>query len=176
VERALTIARDIAEALDYAHGKGVVHRDLKPENVMLLPDGTVKVMDFGVARIEGQPGLTTSRFFFGSPVYAAPELVDPLSVDHRADLYSLGVILFELLEGRPPFAHETVFKLLEMHQREPLPDPAALDHPPPPEVWKVIARLLAKEPARRYGSAQELLADLRSLLYEPSAGRRAADL
>jgi hypothetical protein len=59
-----------------------------------------------------------------------------------------------------------------MHQREPLPDPAALDHPPPPEVWKVIARLLAKEPARRYGSAQELLADLRSLLYEPSVGRR----
>jgi serine/threonine-protein kinase len=176
VARALTIARDIAEALDYAHGKGVVHRDLKPENVMLLPDGTVKVMDFGVARIEGQPGLTTSRFFFGSPVYAAPELVDPLSVDHRADLYSLGVILFELLEGRPPFAHESVFKLLEMHQREPLPDPAALDHPPPPEVWKVIARLLAKEPARRYGSAQVLLADLRALLFEPSAGRRSADL
>lgn len=166
--RAVAIVRDIAEALDYAHGKGVVHRDLKPENVMLLPDGTVKVMDFGVARIEGQPGLTTSRFFFGSPVYAAPELVDPPSVDLRADLYSLGVILFELLEGRPPFVHESVFKLLEMHQREPLPTPESLPRPLPPEVWRVLRRLLEKDPGRRYPSAQALLVDLDAILYEPS--------
>jgi len=166
VRQALEIARDVAEALDYAHGKGVVHRDLKPENVMLLPDGTVKVMDFGVARVEGQPGLTTSRFFFGSPVYAAPEVVDPGTLDRRADLYSLGVVLFELLEGHPPFHHESVYKLLEMHQREPLPPPEELPRPLPPEVWRILVRLLAKDPEERPASAEELLVELRSPLYE----------
>lgn len=166
LRRALEIARDVAEALDYAHGKGVVHRDLKPENVMLLPDGSVKVMDFGVARVEGQPGLTTSSFFFGSPVYAAPELIDPSSIDHRADLYSLGVVLFELLEGRPPFHHESVFKLLELHQREPLPAPETLPNPLPDAVWEILRRLLAKDPAQRHPGAQQLLVDLERLLNE----------
>jgi hypothetical protein len=169
VERCLAIALEIAEALDYAHSKGVIHRDLKPENVMVLPDGTLKVMDFGVARVEGQPGLTTSRFFFGSPVYAAPELVDPRSIDRRVDLYSLGVLLYELLEGEPPFVHESVFKLLEMHQREPLPEPEGLPHPLPPEVWRLVARLLAKDPDDRYATAQELLVDLKRVLFAASS-------
>jgi hypothetical protein len=175
LRRALEVVRDVAEAVDYAHGKGVVHRDLKPENVMLLPDGTIKVMDFGVARVDGQPGLTTSSFFFGSPVYAAPELVDPPSIDHRADLYSLGVVLFELLEGRPPFHHESVFKLIEMHQKEPLPDPGTLPHALSDEVWAVLRRLLAKDPADRYAGAQELLVDLERLLYELPGGARGGE-
>jgi len=170
VERCLAIVREIAEALDYAHSKGVVHRDLKPENVMVLPDGALRVMDFGVARVEGQPGLTNSQFFFGSPVYAAPELVDPRTIDHRADLYSLGVLLYELLEGEPPFVHESIFKLLEMHQREPLPRPEGLPRPLPPAVWRVIVRMLAKEREARYASAQELLVELKRLLYAVSDG------
>jgi len=174
VERCLAIVREIAEALDYAHSKGVVHRDLKPENVMVLPDGALRVMDFGVARVEGQPGLTNSQFFFGSPVYAAPELVDPRTIDHRADLYSLGVLLYELLEGEPPFVHESIFKLLEMHQREPLPDPEDLPRPLPPAVWRVVARMLAKPREGRYGSAQELLVDLKRLLYAASSDEPTA--
>jgi serine/threonine-protein kinase len=175
LDRALEIARAIAEALDYAHSKGVVHRDLKPENIMLLPDGSLKVMDFGVARVEGQPGLTTSQFFFGSPLYAAPELVEqPRTIDHRADLYSLGVLLYELLEGRPPFLHESIFKLLEMHQREPLPEPGALPRPLPPEVWALVGRLLEKDPARRYDSAQELLVDLNRWLHGPGEQDRVS--
>ena len=169
VERCLEIAVEIAEALDYAHGKGVIHRDLKPENVMVLPDGSLRVMDFGVARVEGQPGLTTSRFFFGSPVYAAPELVDPRTIDRRADLYSLGVLLFELLEGEPPFVHESIFKLIEMHQSAPLPAPGELARALPPDLWRVVARLLAKDREERYGSAQELLVDLHRLMSAPTS-------
>lgn len=175
VERCLAIVREIAEALDYAHSKGVVHRDLKPENVMVLPDGALRVMDFGVARVEGQPGLTNSQFFFGSPVYAAPELVDPRTIDHRADLYSLGVLLYELLEGEPPFVHESIFKLLEMHQREPLPSPEGLPRPLPPAVWRVVARMLAKAREARYPSAQELLVELKRLLYAASDEGRGED-
>ena len=177
---ALEIARDVAEALDYAHGKGIVHRDLKPANVMLLPDGTRKVMDFGVARIAGQPGLTTSQVFFGSPVYAAPELAgEPRDIGPRSDLYSLGIVLFELLEGRPPFVHESVLRLLELHRGEPLPAGADLPRPLPPEVWSLVTRLCAKSPADRYPDAQTLLVDLDRLLYalheepEPAQGRTA---
>jgi len=169
IERCLQIAVEIAEALDYAHGKGVVHRDLKPENVMVLPDGSLKVMDFGVARVEGQPGLTTSRFFFGSPVYAAPELVDPRTIDRRVDLYSLGVLLYELLEGEPPFVHESIFKLLEMHQSAPLPAPSELPRALPPDLWQVVARLLAKDREERYGSAEVLLVDLHRLATAPTS-------
>ena len=147
---ALEIARDVAEALDYAHGKGIVHRDLKPANVMLLPDGTRKVMDFGVARIEGQPGLTTSQVFFGSPVYAAPELVEPRSIGPRADLYSLGIVLFEMLEGRPPFVHESVFRLLELHRGEPLPRRRRPPAPPAPR------RLDPRHPPLRQGPRRPL--------------------
>ncbi len=169
IERCLEIVVEIAEALDYAHGKGVIHRDLKPENVMVLPDGGLKVMDFGVARVEGQPGLTTSRFFFGSPVYAAPELVDPKSIDRRSDLYSLGVLLYELLEGEPPFVHESIFKLLEMHQNAPLPAPGELPRALPPSLWQVVARLLAKDREERFGSAQELLVELHRLVSAPTS-------
>ncbi len=167
---ALGVARAIAEALDYAHGKGVVHRDLKPENIMLPPDGLAKVMDFGVARVEGQPGLTTSHLFFGSPLYGAPELVEPRSIDRRADLYSLGVILFEMLEGRPPFVHESVMKLIEMHQRAPLPDPATLPRPLPEAIWRLLVRLLEKEREQRYPNAEALLVDLRRIADAAPAG------
>ena len=160
---ALTIARAVAEALDYAHGKGVVHRDLKPENIMLTPEGRAKVMDFGVARVEGQPGLTTSHLFFGSPLYGAPELVEPRSIDRRADLYSLGIVLFEMLEGRPPFVHESVMKLIDMHQRAPLPDPATLPRAMPAPLWRLLAKLLEKDRDARYPTAEALLVDLRRI-------------
>lgn len=171
LERTLAITRAIAEALDYAHGKGVIHRDLKPENVMLAADGAVKVLDFGVARLEGQPGLTSSQFFLGSPLYAAPEAIEPQRIDHRADLYSLGVLLFEMLEGKPPFVHASVFKLLELHREEPLPERASLPRPLSPEVWAVLSRLCAKSPDDRFPSAEALLVELGRLVDRPNGGQ-----
>ncbi len=166
VRRVLEIVGDIAEGLDYAHTKGVVHRDLKPANIMLKPDGSLKVMDFGIARFDDQPGLTAAGYFFGSPLYAAPEQAKEGETDHRADLYSLGVIFFELLEGKPPFVSESVFRVLEMHRDDTLPDPSSLPAPPPPEVWKIVVKLLAKDPKDRFATAQELLVELKRLLFQ----------
>ena len=174
LRRAIEIARDIAEALDYAHLKGVVHRDLKPENVMILPDGAVKVMDFGIARVADQPGLTTSNLFLGTPLYAAPEMVDPKTIDHRADLYSLGIILFEMLEGTVPFIADSPFRVLEMHLREPLPSPESLARPLPPEIWSVVTRLCEKNPAQRYPGAETLLIELQGLLQHLPADAEGA--
>jgi hypothetical protein len=164
LHRALEIARDIAEALDYAHLKGVVHRDLKPENVMVLPDGSIRVMDFGIARLADQPGLTASNMFLGTPLYAAPESVDPKHVDQRVDLYALGIILFEMLEGTVPFVADSPFRVLEMHMREPLPEASALPHPVPPAVWSLILRLCEKDRDARYATAEDLLVDLNRIL------------
>jgi hypothetical protein len=164
VRRALEIARDIAEALDYAHAKGVVHRDLKPENVMLLPDGQVRVMDFGIARTGGGEGLTSTNLFLGTPLYAAPEMVDPKSVDHRVDLYALGIILYEMLEGTVPFTADSPYRVLEMHLHSPLPGRNALARPVPEEVWAVITGLCEKDREKRTPSAERLLVELHRLL------------
>jgi hypothetical protein len=164
LRRAVEIARDIAEALDYAHAKGVVHRDLKPENVMILPDGTVKVMDFGIARVTNQGELTTTNVFLGTPLYAAPEMVDPKRVDHRADLYALGIILYEMLEGTVPFSADSPYRILEMHQRAPLPTRETLPRRVPARVWSLVERLCEKNPAARYPGAEALLVELNRLL------------
>jgi predicted Ser/Thr protein kinase len=164
LRRALEIAHDIAEALDYAHLKGIVHRDLKPENVMILPDGSVKVMDFGIAQLAGQPGLTTSNLFIGTPLYAAPEMVDPKTVDQRVDLYALGIILFEMLEGAAPFTADSPYRVLEMHLHDPLPRREDLAHPVPEPVWTVITRLCEKDRERRFANAEALLNELNRLL------------
>ncbi|MGE5234936.1 MAG: serine/threonine-protein kinase, partial [Acidobacteriota bacterium] len=164
VRRALEVARDVAEALDYAHAKGVIHRDLKPENIMLLPDGQVRVMDFGIARMSGAEGLTGTNVFLGTPLYAAPEMVDPKSVDHRIDLYALGIILFEMLEGTVPFTADSPYRVLEMHLHTPLPRPAELARPLPAPVWEVVTGLCEKDREQRTPSAQRLLVELHRLL------------
>lgn len=166
LRRAIEIVRAIAEALDYAHAKGVIHRDLKPENVMLLPDGGVKVMDFGIARVTGQTALTGTNFFLGTPLYSAPEAVDAKNVDHRADLYALGIILFELIEGTVPFSSDSPFRVMEMHIKVPLPDPATLRRPMPAQVWTMVSRLCAKDREARYPDASALLVDLNRVIHD----------
>lgn len=166
LRRCLEVARGIAEALDYAHAKGVVHRDLKPDNVMLLPDDGLKVMDFGIARTTGSEGLTGTNLFLGTPLYAAPEMVDPKRIDHRVDLYALGIILFEMLEGTVPFTADSPYRVIEMHQSAPLPDRDGLAVGIPNAVWAVVTRLCAKDPDDRFPSAEALLVELGRLLHD----------
>jgi eukaryotic-like serine/threonine-protein kinase len=161
---ALTIVQ-VAEALDYAHLKGVVHRDLKPSNVMILPDGTAKVMDYGIARARRFEGLTVTGSFLGSPEYVAPEAIEGGDTDARSDLYSLGVVFHETLAGRRPFVAETAFAVLRMHLTQPPPPLVTLRPEVPPALEQIVLRLLAKEPDRRYASAEELVLELRDFLY-----------
>lgn len=156
---ALAIAREVASALAHAHARGVIHRDLKPENVMLSDDGSTRVLDFGIARIAGESGLTTAGTFIGSPRYAAPE-ASTRPVDARADLYALGVMLFEMLEGHPPFDDPSPVRLLLMHARQPLPAPAALPVPLPADVWRLVSGLCAKDPDLRLQDAMAVQAEL----------------
>jgi hypothetical protein len=160
---AARIVVQIAEALDYAHLKGVVHRDLKPSNVMVLEDGMAKVMDYGIARARRFEGLTVTGSFLGSPEYVAPEAIEGKG-DARSDLYSLGVMFYEALTGRRPFTADTPFGVLRKHLTEPPPPPSLLVPGLPPELERIVLRLLDKQADRRHAGAEELVNELRDFL------------
>lgn len=163
VRSALEIARGVGLALDYAHVKGIVHRDLKPENVMVLPDSSIKVMDFGIARIKDAPGLTATNAYIGTPLYSAPECLKPAEVDARSDLYTLGIIMYRMLTNRLPFEAASPIELLRQHRDEPLPNfPRELAVPT--RVEEMVRRLAAKNKDDRYPSAESFLHDLNQLL------------
>ena len=162
-EAAILISQ-VAEALDYAHLKGVVHRDLKPSNIMLLEDGTAKVMDYGIARAQRFEGLTVTGAFLGTPDYVAPETAEGKGSDARSDLYSLGVVFYELLTAKKPFVGETPFATLRKHCTEPPTPPSVVAPGVPREIETIILRLLAKAPNARYPGAEELLIELREFI------------
>jgi serine/threonine-protein kinase len=163
-KEAAAIVLQIAEALDYAHLKGVVHRDLKPSNIMILKDGTVKVMDYGIARARRFDGLTLTGEFLGTPNYAAPEAAEGKETDARSDLYALGVIFYEMITGQRPFVSDNPLVTMKKHCSEP-PTPPSLIAPKVPRRLEVmILRLLAKAPADRYQDAEHLLVELRDFL------------
>jgi serine/threonine-protein kinase len=159
---AARVTAQVAEALDYAHNKGVIHRDLKPSNIMLTPEGDVKVMDYGIARAQRMEGLTTTGSFLGTPYYAAPETVDG-SAEPRSDLYSLGVVFFEMLTGSLPFKGDTSFAVLRNHCDTPPPVPSSLKYTLPAALDRIVLRLLAKEPKDR-PTAEQLLNELADYL------------
>ncbi len=191
--RALHIARQIAAALSRAHTLKIVHRDLKPENVMLVDrDGDpdfVKVLDFGIAKVQigeltagdvdrsagpGQPVLTQAGMVYGTPEYMAPEQALGQPVDPRADLYALGVIMYEMLCGVRPFDAESKVALLGMQVTAPVPPMAqkAPDAMIPPEVEALVGRLLAKEATERLGDARELIEGITNVLGALAASGR----
>jgi len=159
---AARLTAQVAEALDYAHNKGVIHRDLKPSNVMLEDSGNVKVMDYGVARAQQMDGLTTTGSFLGTPNYAAPETVDA-GTQPQSDLYSLGVVLFEMLTGTLPFRGESAMAVLRSHAITPPPAPSSLNFTLPEALDHLVLRLLSKEPSER-PTAEELLNELADFL------------
>jgi len=156
---AMEIARGIALALDYAHVKGVIHRDVKPDNVMLTKDSSVKVMDFGIARVTAAPGLTATNTYLGTPIYSAPEAIDPNEVTTQSDLYSLGIVLYRMLCNRVPFEAPSPLRVIELHRSAPLP-PFAPELDVPAAVEKMVHRLAAKDKNDRYPSAEAFLHDL----------------
>lgn len=159
VAQALEIVREVAGALAYAHGHGVIHRNLKPGHVMLQPGGGLKVMDLGVARAVGDVAITAANVLLGAPQYAAPEALDARAADERSDLYSLGIILFEMLEGKPPFHAATPAEMILAHHEHRFPERDDLEHPPPQAVWDLVIALCAEDPNDRPATA-ETAADL----------------
>ncbi len=156
VERVIDLARQIAAGLGEAHAQGVIHRDLKPENVMLARSGLAKLMDFGIARAFGGDAETTQTVI-GTPQYMAPEQSQGRPIDQRADLYALGLILYECLAGRRAFSGATPVEIaLKQLKERPIP-PRRFTSETPPHIEAIVLRCLEKEPARRFASAAELL-------------------
>jgi serine/threonine protein kinase len=157
VEEVAAVVARVADVLDTVHAKGIVHRDLKPDNIFLSgPEGQIKVLDFGVALLAWRPGgrLTGERQVFGTPHYMSPEqCAGAAGVDHRTDIYALGVIAYELLAGQPPFDDPGDGKVMAMHQYEPTPSLCAQNPAVTTAQEQVIERALAKEPLERYASA-----------------------
>lgn len=165
VPAALALALDVAGAMAHAHAMSVVHRDLKPANIMLNEQGAM-VMDFGIARIL-DAARTTSTLFMGTPAYAAPECLLYPQVGPAADRYALGIILFEMLTGEPPFLAPSPFQVLEAHRKEPIPDLCARVPGVPPRLARLVERLCLKDPVERPEDG-ETLTGLRSCGVTPS--------
>jgi tetratricopeptide (TPR) repeat protein len=162
-QTALRIGMDVCGALQYAHAQGILHRDVKPENVMLNREDTAKLMDFGLAKILGQPGLTQEGIIVGTVAYVAPEIALGRGADARSDLYSFGAVLYEAVTGKPPFVGEDAVKVIFGHIHDVPVSPIRLNSKVPQALSDCILRLLEKEPEKRYQTAADLLKVLRDI-------------
>jgi eukaryotic-like serine/threonine-protein kinase len=173
----LRIAKQVCQGLEAAHAGGVVHRDVKPQNMLILPEtGDVKIMDFGIARVsevergESDPQLTMAGTVMGTPDYMSPEQASGTPADFRSDIYSLGVVLFEMFTGQLPFTGEKVMTVILGHIQKPPPLPRRLNPAIPPELEGIILRCLDKSPKKRY----QKIGDVLEALSNVSAGAEAA--
>ena len=164
--KALEFAQGVLEALDYSHKAGIVHRDIKPANVMLTPNGTVKVMDFGIARAVADTSatMTQTAAVIGTAQYLSPEQARGETVDSRSDIYSAGCLLYELLVGRPPFQGDSPVSVAYQHVREAPVPPSHLDGMISPAMDAIVLKALSKDPADRYQTAAAMRADIGRLL------------
>ncbi len=168
----LSIIRQVAAALQRAHEEGIVHRDIKPENILVTRRVEVKVADFGLSRFFTRPealNLTQSGVTVGTPLYMSPEQVQGQPVDHRSDIYSLGVTCYHLLAGEPPFQGKTAFEVALKHVQESPPPLASRRPDLPPELVAMVERMMAKSPAERYPSVREIIRDLNRIRERPAA-------
>jgi serine/threonine-protein kinase len=176
IREAVAIAEQVAEGLAYAHDGGVIHRDIKPGNIMLLPNGRIKIMDFGVARMKASELKTQLGTRLGTPKYMSPEQSTGGKLDHRTDIFSLGIVLYEMLTGAKLFRGDSLTNVLH--------NVATFEPPPPsrikPEVTHlldlVIKRAMEKKPSDRYSSAWEMVDDLRHCLQELAPPMRAVQI
>ncbi|MEK6571810.1 MAG: protein kinase [Bacteroidota bacterium] len=158
VRQAIEWTMQVAEGLKVAHERNIVHRDIKPENIMLTPTGDVKIMDFGLAKLKGGAGLTKTGTSLGTLSYMSPEQAEGISADQRSDIWSLGVVLFEMLTGDLPFKAEHEAALLYLIVNEEPPVPSALDRKIPSQVDSIVKKMVEKDRSRRYQSMEEVIA------------------
>ena len=163
VGKAISIATQVCEGLLEAHRLGVVHRDLKPQNIMIDREGNARIMDFGIARSLRAKGITGSGVMIGTPEYMSPEQVDGKEADQRADIYSLGVILYEMVTGRIPFEGDTAFSIGVKQKSETPRPPKEINEQIPEDLNRVILKCMEKEKENRYQSISELHSELMNL-------------
>jgi len=163
IGKAVAIAKDVCEGLAEAHGLGVVHRDLKPGNILIDKDGNARIMDFGIARSLSGKGITGAGVMMGTPEYMSPEQVEGKDVDQRSDIYSLGVILYEMLTGKVPFEGETPLSVAHKQKYEIPEDPTAFNAQIPENLSRLILKCLEKDKEKRYRRTEELGAELENI-------------
>jgi serine/threonine protein kinase/Tfp pilus assembly protein PilF len=160
VGKAITVAKQVCEGLAEAHELGVVHRDLKPSNIMIDKEGNARIMDFGIARSITGKGITGAGVMIGTPEYMSPEQAEGKEVDQRSDIYSLGVVLYEMVTGRVPFEGDTPFTIGVKHKSETPKDPKELNHQIPDTLSRTILKCLEKDKEARYQGAEGVLCEL----------------
>ena len=161
--KTIYVAKQLCEGLAEAHRMGVVHRDLKPQNIMIDREGNARIMDFGIARSLRTKGITEAGVMIGTPEYMSPEQVDAKEVDNRSDIYSLGVILYEMVTGRVPFPGETPLSIAVKHKTEQPRNPREFNAQIPEDLSRMIMRCMEKDKEKRYQGAEELLSELEKI-------------
>ncbi|HLN80555.1 MAG TPA: protein kinase, partial [Thermoanaerobaculia bacterium] len=188
IREFLRLAIPLADAIGTAHLRGIIHRDLKPANVMVGSDGRVKVLDFGLAKLKQEDvgsaevsamtttaQLTAKHSVFGTAAYMSPEQAEGHPLDHRTDIFSLGIVLYELATGRRPFQGDTAVSVISSILRDSPPPPAQVNPDLPGDLDRIIGHCLAKDPARRYQSALDVRNDLQELQQRAESPERLAD-
>ncbi len=163
VGTVINIAKQVCDGMEEAHKLGVIHRDLKPNNIMIDREGNVRILDFGIARSLKEKGITGAGVIIGTPEYMSPEQVEGKEADQRADIYSLGVILYEMVTGRVPFEGDTPLSIAYKHKHEAPQDPRKINAQIPEDLSSLVLRCLEKDKEKRYQSSGELCAELENI-------------
>jgi eukaryotic-like serine/threonine-protein kinase len=177
LQDAVRTMAQVCDAVSYAHERGMIHRDIKPANIMLSVYQTAVLMDFGIAKMMGGTQHTATGAVVGTAMYMSPEQIQGERLDERTDIYSLGVTLFEMIGGRPPFEADSAMTLMMMHINDPIPDIRHLQPEVPPEIVTILNKALAKKRVNRYASVADMAQDLQrvlSSLQEPDAPQTSA--